>query len=302
MALILVACAVCGGTAFRPLYPGTIADAAGPVAAYFGSSRRSAAYLPIVRCDSCGLMMANPQDDPGTLGLVYRAHVDSVYDQEHDNRRRAARDYLAVVRTHARSKGRMLDVGCATGTFVCAAREQGWAAEGIDASEWMIERARARCPTAPFHVGDPSSVAFDPGGRLQVVTLWNLLEHVPSPAAVLRQAHSWLAPEGRLFIRVPNAGSLVARLMGRRWPLLVREHLWYFSPETMERLLRAEGFEVLALRWTTIPASVGDVLRRMGQYRGRAAGWADGLYRSGRLGGISLRFPIGEMDVVARPR
>jgi ubiquinone/menaquinone biosynthesis C-methylase UbiE len=301
MALIRVACAVCGGTAFRALYSGTIGDGRRPVEAYFGSSRERAQHPPIVRCESCGLVMANPQDDPATLAQVYRAHVDAAYDQEQASRRRAARDYLVLVRRYGGTTGRMLDVGCGTGAFVCAAREHGWTAEGLDASEWMIERARSHCPAATFHVGDPSSVAFPPGG-LHAVTLWNVLEHVAAPAAMLRHARTWLAPEGRLFIRVPNSGSVVARLMGRRWVLLVREHLWYFSPETLERLLRVAGFEVVAVRSVSIPASVGNVLRRLGQYPGPAAGCADRLYRRGLLGRVSLRFPIGEMDVVARPR
>jgi ubiquinone/menaquinone biosynthesis C-methylase UbiE len=301
MALIRVACAVCGGTSFRLRYPGAIVDGQRRVEAYFGTSRESADYLPVVRCDVCGLMMANPQDDPRTLAAVYRAHVDSAYDEEQENRRRAAHDYLALVRRHAGPKGRMLDVGCGTGTFVCAAREQGWAAEGLDPCEWMIARARSRCPSATFHVGDPTSLAFEPGA-LHAVTLWNVLEHVPSPAAMLRQARSWLRPEGRLFLRVPNGRSVVARLMGPRWVLLVREHLWYFSPGTIERLLGAEGFDVVGVRWATHPASIGNVLRRAAQYRSRASAWAEALGRSGRLGGIRLRLPIGEMDVVARPR
>lgn len=301
MAVIRVACAVCGGTAFRTLHPGTIADGPRSVNAYFGSSRERAAHFPIVRCEACGLMMANPQDDAATLAEAYRVHADPAYDQELHSRQRAARGYLALVDTYDAAKGRMLDVGCGTGTFVCLAREHGWDAEGIDASEWMTEHARRRCPAGTFHVGDPLAAAFDPG-RLQAVTVWNVLEHVPAPAAILGRIRSWLVPDGRLFIRVPNAASLVARLTGRRWVLLVREHLWYFSPETMERLLRAEGFEVIAVRSTTIHASMGNVLRRIGQGRGPVSGWADRLYRTGMLDGIPLRFPIGEMDVVARPR
>jgi 2-polyprenyl-3-methyl-5-hydroxy-6-metoxy-1,4-benzoquinol methylase len=305
MGVIRVPCAVCGGSAFCAVYPGTIGPGitgeGRPAGASFGSSRERAEHWPIVRCDSCGLMLANPRDDAATLADVYRAHADPAYDRELDSRQRAARDYLAVVRRYGAAKGRMLDIGCGTGAFVCLAREHGWAAQGIDASEWMIERARRRCPTGTFHGGDPLAATFDPG-RLEAVTLWNILEHLSAPAAILRRARRWLVPEGRLFIRVPNGASLVARLTGRRWVLLVREHLWYFSPETMTRLVRAEGFEVVGVRSATIPASLGNVLRRIGQGSGTVAAWADRLYRSGRFDGVPLRFPIGEMDVVARPR
>lgn len=306
MAVTRVPCAVCGGTAFRTVYPGTIgpgtiAEDRRPPGASFGSSRERAEHWPIVRCESCGLTMSNPQDDAATLAEVYRAHADPAYDRELDSRRRAARDYLAIVRRYGAATGRLLDIGCGTGAFVCLASERGWTAQGIDASEWMIEHARLRCPAGTFRAGDPLAANFDPG-RLDAVTLWNVLEHVPAPAAVLRRARSWLAPGGRLFLRVPNGASLVARLAGRRWVLLVREHLWYFSPDTMERLLRAEGFEVVAMRSATVRASLGNVLRRIGQGAGPVSGWADRLYRSGALGGIPLRLPIGEMDVVARPR
>lgn len=301
MALIRVPCAVCGGGAFRARYPSTIPDDDTPADRYFGSSRERAGYLSIVHCESCGLMMTNPQDDPSTLAAIYHAHVDTAYDEDRDNRRRAARDYLAVVEKYYPSKGRLLDVGCGTGAFVRIAGERGWMAEGVDPAEWMIERARAQCPTARFHVGEPWLVELE-RGSLDVVTLWNVLEHVPDPAKVLRRARMWLAPEGRLVIRVPNGQSVMARLMGRRWVLLLREHLWYFAPKTIAPLLWAEGFEVLDIRWATIPVSMGNVLRRLSQYSGPVSACASHLYRSGVLGGISLRFPIGEMDVVARPR
>jgi len=73
-----------------------------------------------------------------------------------------------------------------------------------------------------------------------------VLEHVHSPVEVLECVRDWLSPGGFLFLSLPNADSLVAKAMGRRWVLLLREHLWYFSPDTISRLfpeLASRSFE-----------------------------------------------------------
>jgi SAM-dependent methyltransferase len=298
MTLVSVACAVCGGGAFDPVYPANLPESSDP-AAHFSSSRLRAGHLSIVRCRECGLMLSNPRDDDATLARVYAALEDTSYAAEDDNRRRVAHDHVSLVRAFRPAPGRLLDVGCATGIFVCAAREAGWQAAGLDASAWAVAQARRRCPEARF-VSGPLEEADFATGSFDVITLWDVLEHVRSPAETLQAVRRWLAAEGWLFLNLPNADSRIAKLMGRHWVLLLREHLWYFSPPTIARLLRQNGFELIETRPNFVRFSAANIAARLGQY----PNWLGSLSRSvagaAPLKRLALRFPIGDMNVVAK--
>jgi SAM-dependent methyltransferase len=301
MTLVVVPCIVCGGTAFKAVYPGTIGAVDVDIGLYFGSSRVRAGHLPIVRCSHCGLLMENPHDDNATLAEVYATHEDSVYELEYENRRQGALTHLALVSAFCPTPGRLLDLGCASGTFVSLAQQAGWQATGLDPSRWMVECGRARCPAATFVASTLEEASFEKSS-FDVITLWDVLEHVPSPSHTLQRVRSWLVPNGSLFLSVPNAGSVVARLMRSRWVLLLREHLWYFSPRTVSLLLSQSGFEIVQTRPKLVQFSVANILRRFAQYPGALSGLSSHLSTVPACKRIWLRFPIGEMNVVARAR
>jgi 2-polyprenyl-3-methyl-5-hydroxy-6-metoxy-1,4-benzoquinol methylase len=183
--------------------------------------------------------------------------------------------------------------------FVAAAQARGWQARGADASAWMVERARERCPGARFDVGTLESLELD-AESFDVVTLFDVLEHLDDPRAALVRVKRWLRPGGLLVMSLPNAGSRMAKLMGQRWVLLLREHLWYFSPATIDALLQRAGYELCHTRTKWVSFSLANVAARLGQYPGAVGNAARRLARVGALRRSSVRFPMGEMDVVAR--
>ena len=127
-----------------------------------------------------------------------------------------------------------------------------------------------------------------------------MLEHVRSPGETLQRVRRWLKPDGWLFLNVSNAGSRAARLMGRRWVLLLREHLWYFDPQTMAQLLRPNGFQLIHTQPNWVHFSLSNVLMRTAQYRGVVGRLAESLAQARVMKRINVRFPMGEMRVVAR--
>ncbi|MEX2221172.1 MAG: class I SAM-dependent methyltransferase [Candidatus Rokuibacteriota bacterium] len=300
MTLVAAICVVCGGENVDPVYPGTIAPAElRDPAVYFSSSRLVTGYLPVVRCARCGLLMTSPRDDDATLGRIYAELADHSSEVEDGARSRTVADRLALVGSYRRLPGRLLDVGCGTGVFVCAAQDGGWEATGVDASAWAVAMGGQRCPRARFRAGLLSEIDF-PAGSFDVVTLWDVLEHVPRPVETLEKIRSWLALDGWLFLSLPNAESRIARLMGKRWVLLLREHLWYFSPATIAALLSRTGFMLDSVRPKLVPFSLAHILDRLAQYPGAAGTIAGRLPAIGVLRRIAVRVPIGEMYVVAR--
>jgi 2-polyprenyl-3-methyl-5-hydroxy-6-metoxy-1,4-benzoquinol methylase len=299
LTLVAVPCPACDSQDFAPLYPSTIEQPEENPASYFSSGRTQAGYLPIVRCRSCGLVQERPRDDLATLNEVYASLSDGVYDSEDKNRDRDAKAHLDLVLSEQKPPARLLDVGCSTGTFAARAQQAGFQASGIDASHWAIERATARGSGASFQSGTLESANFEEQS-FQVVTLFDVLEHVHSPTQALACIHRWLRPGGILVMSLPNSDSWIAKGMGKRWVLLLREHLWYFSPDTVGRLLRRSGFQLIKTRPKWVSFSLANIATRAAQYPGPLASQAAKLAKSELLRRAPARFPMGEMDVIAR--
>ena len=141
-----------------------------------------------------------------TLARVYAALQDATYDVEDDNRLRTARAFLGWVERYQPQRGRLLDVGCASGMFVAVADQAGWQVTGLEVSSWAIERAQQRCPRATFVTGLLEDQRFAPAS-FDVITLWDVLEHVHSPREAVQRVSEWLTPQGWLFLNVPDAQS-----------------------------------------------------------------------------------------------
>jgi SAM-dependent methyltransferase len=140
----------------------------------------------------------------------------------------------------------LLDVGCATGFLLHAAREAGYEPWGVELSAYAAAEAAREFP-GRIHHGTLEEARYA-DGRFAVVVLSDLLEHVREPLDFLREVRRVLRPGGRLLIVTPDVGSLSARLMGRRWFHRKAEHLYYFSRQSLSGLLERAGFRPRACR------------------------------------------------------
>ena len=244
--------------------------------------------------------MSNPRDDETSLAQVYQELKDETYEAEEANRADTAEAYLLWINRHL-SPGRLLDVGCSTGFFLSRAASSGWLVSGIEPSAWSAAKAHQRVPQANLFNGRLEAY-HSPTNSFDLVTFWDVLEHVPSPTGAFQTIHPWLAEGGYLALNLPDSSSLMARTMGNAWVLYLREHLWYFSPQTITQLLHKVGFEVIQIKPNAVRFSMANIFIRLSQYRGLAH-WV------GKTGGqmpvlprLSFRFPMGEMNVLARKR
>ena len=218
-----------------------------------GDHVRSDGPLHLVRCRSCGLVYVTPRLDQRTTRALY----DEDYFATGNGARRGYRNYLAdrenYLRTfrrrmhrlerHAGNGRRLLDVGCAAGFFLEVCRESGWKACGVEPAACMVEYAQSKL-RLPVFCETLRERRFRPGS-FDVVTLWDVLEHMTDPRRELLEVNRVLQPSGLLVVETPDIGSWVPKVLGERWVHYGNDfHLFHFTPCTLTRLLQETGFSV----------------------------------------------------------
>jgi SAM-dependent methyltransferase len=144
----------------------------------------------------------------------------------------------------------LLDVGCGYGYFRWAAGEAGWAHRGVEVSGFAASAAQDMFGFDSF-VGELEEFAATGPGDYDVITMWDVLEHVQDPVAFLELARSLLTPAGQLFVRTPNLAALEREVFGAEYHSFKAEHLWYFGPRGLTTALHAAG---LSTRFMTTEA------------------------------------------------
>ncbi len=241
-----VHCSLCGRDTWRVRFPPTLQHNQEPDLATFRcTSSGYGQHAQIVQCCYCGYVYANPRWVRDELLQAYAAVQDETYVRERAGRELTFRRHLAALQryTGAPQGRRLLDVGAYIGVFVEVAREAGWEAIGVEPSQWAVAMARQR--GLPVRQGTQEALAGE-AGSFDVVTMWDVIEHLDDPPRELAQARRLLKAGGLIAVHTMDVDSLMARLMGRRWPWLMEMHIHYFSRRTLAQMLQKAGFEVLA--------------------------------------------------------
>jgi SAM-dependent methyltransferase len=193
----------------------------------------------VVVCRACGHGALADPPDAAAVASAYADAEDPVSVRERAGQVATADRGLARLERVV-APGRLLDIGCWTGSFVEAAQARGWEASGIEPSAWAVGEARAQ----GLEVSRGGIEDIDaPDGSLRAVVLCDVLEHLEDPAGAVERVASLLEPGGALYLTVPDAGSRLARAMGRRWWSVLPMHLQYFTRASMLLLLAGHGFE-----------------------------------------------------------
>ena len=134
---------------------------------------------------------------------------------------------------------RLLEIGCGVGVFLDEARRRGWEATGLEVSAYAAGAARRRGLDVQCAAIEDAALEH---GRYDCVSLWDVIEHLRDPCAALARAADALRPGGVLALSTGDVTSLCARLSGPRWHLFnLPEHLFFFSPGSLRRMLAAAG-------------------------------------------------------------
>ena len=237
--LELIPCNLCGRDDFSVRFNSPPRVDEDDVADFMASTDRFDRYGRIVRCRGCGLVYTNPRPVRSQLNDGYARTEDHDYASESSSRSINAHLSLRTIQRFV-ERGRLLDVGCATGYFLNAAR-LSFEPYGVEPSRWAAQYARDKLG---LNVRQGSLEEADfPAGSFDVITLNDVIEHLTDPRGSLTQLHRLLRPQGLLYIVTPNIDGLSARLLRGSWWGLRPAHLYYFSTRTLAEMLTQVGFE-----------------------------------------------------------
>ena len=198
-----------------------------------------------VKCTTCGLVYINPQLTDESVASIY---TEVLYDQKSERLDLLLptldryKSRLLKKLERFRKSDYLLDVGCFKGFFLYSASRRGWRTFGTEVSEPAVHFARAQLGQH-VDLGDlldmPGLQKFD----FDVVTLFDVIEHLSRPDLYLKKAHRLLRTGGVLYMETPNFNALPRFALGRRWTIFNSLHRYYFTPSTMLRILQRAGFE-----------------------------------------------------------
>lgn len=204
-----------------------------------------------------------------TIELQYNDHYAG-FKQDPVFRREATRVLAEDVKPRLAPPARVLDVGCGNGEFLGIARDSGYEVFGIDVSE----AAGDLCRRGGFDVriGDLRATdRFEPDERFDLVTFWDVIEHLPDPGSFLSRSYELLNPGGYLLIKTPRTSTAsvrvtaaVPRVAGAL--LQAPSHIQFFQREAVTQMLRKAGFTRqywLASRPMRATSSGGRLRRRL---------------------------------------
>ena len=259
-------CPVCHAESFEPVLRG-------------GRDRlwHKPGVFQLQRCGVCTLVMTRPRPTPDAMGFYY----DGTYSgdteagmknfQTNSKGGRMIFEYRLRVLQKVRrltADDHLLDVGCSYGGFLRVARTAaGCRTSGIDLDAGSVADGVDPEQT-DYRVGRLVEANYPTDG-FTVVAFYESLEHHADPVAALTEARRILAPGGICVVEVPNFAGLWRRVFGTYWlPLLIPQHLFHFTPHSLERTFRAAGFEHIEHHQTMFfplegVASLGIWLARM---------------------------------------
>lgn len=212
----------------------------------------------LVRCPTCSLVWLSHPPVAAEMHLHYTdAYHKLISAGGEDSPARWGFRKVAIAQY--KPSGALLDMGCSSGAFLESLKGEPWKLYGIEMSAEGARTAEARSGAQVF-LGDILDAAF-PRESFDVITCFDVLEHLYEPRRVMARVSEWLKPGGIFYVLVPNVDSAEARVFGSYWHgLELPRHLFHYSPASLKFLAESAGLREVSLETHRNPA-VGTSLR-----------------------------------------
>lgn len=201
-------------------------------------------------CNNCGLIFLDPQPSIDDLDAIYPTnyHAFPVAVQEEKSlflrldKKEAINRKREFVIKNTRPQGRILDVGCSTGIFLDGMRTAGWDVCGVEPSSFAAKYARN------YFGLDIQNCSFEESvfskNQFDVVTFWDVAEHLPNPYQAFHKAADILKPGGSIILNVPNPRGFERFIFNESWlGWDIPRHFYIFSQDVLDLMLITAGFK-----------------------------------------------------------
>jgi SAM-dependent methyltransferase len=227
-------------------------------------SKAQSPFDAFLHCTTCGIyFLSNPPREK-TANLNY----EKFYDKEESARFNFVLEFLTKFNRSFRVRdvtrfcgkpGRLLDIGFSRPSDLLSFKDVGWEPEGTQIVQHVVQIARRQ--NLKSHLGELTRLHL-PAKRFDVVTLWHVLEHIKKPQNDLAEISRILKPNGALIIEVPNIEGIVARFFKTDWfHLDPPNHLWQFTPMSLELLLEQNHFMIKKRRFFSAEQSIFSIIQ-----------------------------------------
>jgi len=199
----------------------------------------------ICKCSSCGhcfLRSSKPQD----LTAIYQSEGYAGFRQDPVFQKTVNAELTQNFITRVPPPASLLDVGCGNGDFLFAAQQAGYRVEGIDISAGSISICQSRGLTAVKE----EFTNFHKEEKFDLITMWDLIEHLPDPSSFVHHAYCLLKPDGYLMIKTPHVTTTLLKIV-QIFPraagsfLQTPNHIQFFSHNSLLLVLQNNGFNKL---------------------------------------------------------
>jgi SAM-dependent methyltransferase len=207
--------------------------------------------LEIFSCSDCQVLFMDPQLSDDEIAVFYSESYYKSWgitgDKENQVSKQMKMDtFLLRLKQIQKyiSSGKLLDIGCATGFCLEAAKTLGYEPYGIELSEYSSRIAKKKFGNETVFNGKLEDCNFKPE-MFDVITMFDLIEHVRTPAQTLGRAADLLKPDGIIMITTPDNKSLSRKFMGKKWTHYKKEHFYYFDFQSLNYIAAKNNLEII---------------------------------------------------------
>lgn len=194
----------------------------------------------IVSCPDCGIIYLNEDLSQEKISTYYEVVEDPTYFVEQPAREKTFKRYLNNLEKISGKKGKLLDIGTHTGLFVKLAKDSGWEATGVEPNKWSVDFAKKNYGITLLNKSFTKNL-FKPN-TFDVITMWDVIEHFTDPIGELKKIFFYLKPGGVLAFSTVDPNSILAKLMGTKWPWYMEMHRVFLDRKSAKFYLEKEGF------------------------------------------------------------
>jgi SAM-dependent methyltransferase len=259
---------------------------------YFLTNRKKVVHGNILMCMKCSLLITSPQFNLDDYVKIYSKIIENNSDKENNSNNNRYLKLKQFVKQYTKN-AKLLDLGCGTGGFISQMKE--YDCIGFEISK-INKFVKNKDNIISGNFIEYSEIINKHNNNLfDVVTAWDVLEHLPNINDYINSINRILSPGGYFICTLPDAGSFSSKIFGSKWNCILLEHLWYFNKKNFNEYISKYNFDLIKNINVSYNTNLGTLFSRLGQtYK------IFNISLNENFKNISITVPIGLMLAVMK--